>query len=419
MPYTPEQIAMMRKKEAALPDAMRRDPNVNYYEGWFHVTLNTRDGVPVLSICEGDINAADGTADAPRCRLTQLGKAVEKEWRNINRYYKYCICDELQVMPEHIHALLHLLPGNKGHLGRIVNGLMIGCTHAYWDTLGIPWREMRKQLDDVLKHNLEEAGANIDDETRREIEVKHKALIEEHQDRLHMRSFRGPALFVRGYNDMEAITDDEVEIKRQYIRNNPRKRLIQGYRHECFQKHRNRHSRNWTLDRVMNAVAAAFSHNTEKLAMAQKAVKARLNADERGIALDYIGNVELLSSEKKLPLVCHRADANLFEVQKEAVINAARNGFVIVSAFISQKERDIKQLLIAEQLPFVEIIDNGIAEKYKGVGKSFYALAERKLCQITPWKYRYEKDVKVSREMCMVMNELSRVISGRNDDWWK
>lgn len=393
MPYTSEQKAMMRKKEASLPDAMRRDPNVNYYEGWFHVTLNTRDGVPVLSICEGDINAADGTANAPRCRYTKVGRGVIEAWERMPKLYPTVEIDVCEAMPDHFHGLLHLLPGNKKHLGNLIGGFMSGCSHAYWDSLGIDWRS-----------NRFDQGAYA---------------LKVDRDRLHMRSFRGPALFVRGYNDMEAITDDEVEIKRQYIRNNPRKRLIQGYRHECFQKHRNRHSRNWTLDRVMNAVAAAFSYNTEKLAMAQNAVKARLNADERGIALDYIGNAELLSSDKKLPLVCHRADANLFEVQKEAVINAARNGFVIVSAFISQKERDIKQLLIAEQLSFVEIIDNGIAEKYKGVGKSFYALAERKLCQITPWNYRYEKDVKVSREMCMVMNELARVICGKNDDWWK
>lgn len=393
MPYTPEQIAMMRKKEAALPDAMRRDPNVNYYEGWFHVTLNTRDGVPVLSICEGDINAADGTADAPRCRYTKVGRGVIEAWERMPKLYPTVEIDVCEAMPDHFHGLLHLLPGNKKHLGNLISGFMSGCSHAYWDSLGIDWHS-----------NRFDQGAYA---------------LKVDRDRLHMRSFRGPALFVRGYNDMEAVTEEEVEVKRQYIRNNPRKRLIQGYRHECFRKYRNRHSRNWTLDRVMNAVAAAFSYKTEKLVMAQKAVKARLNADERSIVLDYIGNADLLSSEKKLPLICHRADANLFEVQKEDVITAARNGAVIVSAFISQKERDIKQQLIAEQLPFVEIIDNGIAEKYKGVGKSFYALAERKLCQITPWNYRYEKDVKVSREMCVVMNELARVISGRNDDWWK
>lgn len=393
MPYTPEQIAIMRKKEAALPDAMRRDPNVNYYEGWFHVTLNTRDGVPVLSICEGDINAADGMTDAPRCRYTKVGRGVIEAWRRMPKLYPTVEIDVYEAMPDHFHGLLHLLPGNKKHLGNLIGGFMSGCSHAYWDSLGIDWRS-----------NRFDQGAYA---------------LKVDRDRLHMRSYRGPALFVRGYNDMEAITEEEVEVKRRYIRNNPRKRLIQGYRPECFRKYRNRHSRNWTLDRVMNAVAAAFSHNAEKLAMAQKVVKARLNADERGIVLDYIGNADLLSSEKKLPLVCHRADANLFDVQKEAVISAARNGAVIVSAFISQKERDIKQLLIAEQLSFVEIMDNGIAEKYKGVGKSFYALAERRLCQITPWSYRYQKDVKVSREMCMVMNELARVISGKNDDWWK
>lgn len=393
MPYTPEQIAIMRKKEAALPDAMRRDPNVNYYEGWFHVTLNTRDGVPVLSICEGDINAADGMTDAPRCRYTKVGRGVIEAWRRMPKLYPKVEIDVYEAMPDHFHGLLHLLPGNKKHLGNLIGGFMSGCSHAYWDSLGIDWRS-----------NRFDQGAHA---------------LKVDRDRLHMRSYRGPALFVRGYNDMEAITEEEVEVKRRYIRNNPRKRLIQGYRPECFRKYRNMHSSNWTLDRVMNAVAAAFSYNAEKLAMAQKVVKARLNADERGIVLDYIGNADLLSSEKKLPLVCHRADANLFDVQKEAVISAARNGAVIVSAFISQKERDIKQLLIAEQLSFVEIMDNGIAEKYKGVGKSFYALAERRLCQITPWSYRYQKDVKVSREMCMVMNELARVISGKNDDWWK
>ena len=63
-------------------------------------------------------------------------------------------------MPEHLHALLHLLPDNKGHLGRIINGLMIGCTHAYWDTLGIQWREMREQINDALKRYVADTNAD-------------------------------------------------------------------------------------------------------------------------------------------------------------------------------------------------------------------------------------------------------------------
>lgn len=60
---------------------------------------------------------------------------------------------------------------------------MVGCTHAYWDTLGIPWREMTY-----------EKGARAP----------------EWQDRDHTRSFRGPSLFVRGYNDVEAIGEEET-----------------------------------------------------------------------------------------------------------------------------------------------------------------------------------------------------------------
>lgn len=138
------------------------------------------------------------------------------------------------------------------------------------------------------------------------------------------------------------------------------------------------------------------------------------------IGLDYMGNKQLLWAGRKLPLICHGADAAQFEQQKEAVLVAAREGAVIVSAFISPKERDIKNKLMIKLLPFIEITDNGFSEKYKGVGKAFYAIAENRLLQITPWTYLYHKDgPQVSREMCLVMNELARVITGVDDGWWK
>ena len=90
-------------------------------------------------------------------------------------------------MPEHFHGLIYLQPGNKRHLGQIIKGFMIGCSHAYWDILGIPWREMTYTK-----------GVRTP----------------QYNDKDHTKSFRGPALFVRGYNDMEPITPEEVEIKR-------------------------------------------------------------------------------------------------------------------------------------------------------------------------------------------------------------
>lgn len=415
MSLTPEQIAKIRQKEAEKPDALKRDPNVNYYEGWFFVTLNTRNNVPVLSTLEGDVSVDDGEPTAPHCLYTELGKGVKEAWTKIPTFCKTAKVDICEAMPDHFHGLIHLLPGNKRHLGHILGGFMGGCSHIYWDTLGIDWHK-----------NRFDQGANA---------------LRVDRDRDHMQSFRGPALFVHGYNDMEPITQDEVNVKRAYILNNPRKRMIQRDRHLCFRKYRHQHSSNWTAEMVMSAICAdrTFYYDAIRQETAITNILARLNRDAApetsstriitlpsgkqvsmpGIGLDYIGNRALLYSDKKLPLVCHRADAAQFEQQKAAVLSAARNGCIIVSAFISPKERDIRLQLMVEQLPFIEILDNGIPDKYKGVGKAFYALAENRLCQITPWQYQYQKDVKVTREMCLVMNHLARIISGVLDDWWK
>jgi len=37
----------------------------------------------------------------------------------------------------------------------------------------------------------------------------------------------------------------------------------------------------------------------------------------------------------------------------------------------------------------------------------------------TPTVEGQKKPPTISREMCMVMNELARIISGQEDDWWK
>lgn len=403
MPLTPEQIAKIQQKEAETPDALKRNPLYNYTEGWFHVTLNTRGEAPVLGYLTGDPEAEDGSDNAPRCVLTELGRKVEESWNRNPTIYPGIENIEFQIMPEHVHGLVRLKADNKKHLGEIIKGFMIGCTHGYWDTMGIPWQEMTY-----------EKGVRTP----------------QYNDRDHTRSYRGPALMVHGYNEVEAVTEEEVEIKRRYIRNNPRKRLITRSKPDRFRVRLNGSSRNWTLARVLAAVAADpwIRRNAEKCRALQENVSLRLkrqpdNAD--ALALDYVGNRALLAAERKVSLICHRADAALFEKQKEAVMEAARKGAVVVSAFISPKEREIMKRLMQEQLPFIELMDNGFSDRYKPIGKAFYSVAENRHVQITCWTYKYmcpsegKNQSTISREMCLVMNELARIISGVNDDWWR
>ena len=401
---TAAQIAKIRQKEAATPDALKRNPLSNYFEGYFFVTLNTRGEAPILSEVVGKVGAPEGEPDTPHCRYLELGEKVRECWLRNEEIYPGVECIACEVMPEHFHGLLRLKPGNKQHLGRIISGFMSGCTHAYWDTLGIDWRSMS-----YVK------GVRTP----------------EWNDRDHTRSYRGPALFVHGYNDVVPITPEKVQTKIDYIHSQAERRLIKRIMHRYFSIERGMQSRNWTVDVALRAIAADpfFARTPDKCEAAQRNILARLNCQATTQAnthhlspitqLDFLGSREWMASPRKLPLICHRADAHRFEEQKAAVLHAARSGAIIVSAFISPKEREIRNQLMLEFLPFIEITDNGFPDRYKPTGKAFYACAENRLVQITCWRYEYARETVVSREMCLVMNELARVISNQKENWWK
>lgn len=429
MPLTPEQLAKIAQKDAALPAALKRNATTNYYEGYFFITLNTRNYAPILSFIMGRPDAPDDAPDAPACEYTELGRKVMAVWQSVPRFHPQVEIIAAEAMPDHFHGLLRLLPGNRKHLGHLVGSFMGGCTHGYWDTLGIDWRKDRAERLAKGAHALPPD-----------------------RDRDHTCSFRGPSLFVRGYNDMEAVTPEQVQTKLRYIREQARRALIKGTLRDRFLVHRSCTARGWTLDTIRRGLRADrfYAHNPDRLEHILRSLLPRIpmlpaivsaspsasssasssasptaspsaspSASSPKPLLSYVGCSALLSAERKLPLVCHRSDAPFFERQRDAVLRAAREGAVIVSAFVSPKEREIGRLLLMEQLPVIEVCDNGFGDRYKPSGKSFYACAENRLVQISPWNYEYCRDLAVNREVCLVMNELARVIAGVGDGWWK
>ena len=74
MPLTPEQLAKIAQKDAAQSAALKRNASTNYYEGYFFITLNTRDYAPILSYISGRPDAPDNASDTPRCEYTELGR---------------------------------------------------------------------------------------------------------------------------------------------------------------------------------------------------------------------------------------------------------------------------------------------------------------------------------------------------------
>ena len=393
MSFTPEQKLKIYQKENSLPAALRRDMLTNYREGYFFVTINTRDKIPVLCTIVGRPDAPAESAEAPRCLHSRLGDNVIACWYNIPHFHPTVEILDCEVMPDHFHGLLRLHAEGHTHLGIIIRGFMIGCTHAYWDSLGIAWRKS----PGVITHD--------------------------YRDRNHTRSFRGPALFVRGYNDVEVISAEQVENKIRYIHEQARRAVIKQHTPSCFLIHRCCSAHGWTTEALQRALQQDRFLATDAV-RCQKALE-KINQrifphnENRKPTLSYIGNCNLLRVPHKLPLVCHRADASHFEKQKNAIMQAAQKGCIIVSAFISPREREIKKELLAKGFPVIEVTDNGFPDRYKPTGKAFYACAENRLLQISPWTYEYSRHTEVTREMCLVMNELARVITNSKDYWWK
>ena len=97
--------------------ALKRSTSTNYYEGYFFITLNTRDYAPILSYISGRPDAPEGAPDAPRCEYTELGRKVMAVWQTVPRFHPQVEIIAAEAMPDHFHGLLRLKAGNRKHLG--------------------------------------------------------------------------------------------------------------------------------------------------------------------------------------------------------------------------------------------------------------------------------------------------------------
>ena len=66
---------------------------------------------------------------------------------------------------------------------------------------------------------------------------------------------------------------------------------------------------------------------------------------------------------------------------------AARRGIVMVSPFISPQEKQVMEVLLKEEHPFIYIADNGFRDYYKPQASLFDAVAAGRVLILSPWEY--------------------------------
>ena len=133
-----------------------------------------------------------------------------------------------------------------------------------------------------------------------------------------------------------------------------------------------------------------------------------------GRSFDGVGNVALLHAEDYdvvhvrsiwVKAAEHGDNQTLRDYMNSCVLKA-RKGAVMVSPFISPQEKQVMQVLINEQHPFILLADNGFRDYYKPSDALFDACAAGRVLILSPWPYDAGKR-HISRADCVNLNNMA------------
>lgn len=138
------------------------------------------------------------------------------------------------------------------------------------------------------------------------------------------------------------------------------------------------------------------------------------NVDVNGRIFSTVGNMRLLMEAKRTPV---HVRYNMTEAARlgnpqplrdymDSCYTSARQGYVMVSPFISSHEREVLDFLIQEQYPVIYLADNGFRDYYKPSARLFDAVNAGNMLILSPWSYDPTKR-HVSRADCIALNNLA------------
>ena len=411
---------------------MKRRSHTHDYcrSGYYHITISTAQALhQPLGKIAGRLDKPDGDSDGPHVELSSLGQMVEQELRvSIQHYYPMLEVMEYVVMPEHLHFLLVAhrdimsKNGKPTHLGHVIAGFKYGCNKRYWAMTGRAATAVTPATESPgtrREGSGEQAGGQSGPP-----EPESPGTGSEEPGGSQSRVLgdsvtkqEAPPLFDAGYCDVMPIDAAQLATQRAYIRGNPRSRLLRTTNRQWLQPQR--HTVNTAVSiRALNGFLqreSPWQLTPDSFA----AITQRLLKDNGYVICDSYGNAELLQ-RKLLPVVCHRKDAALFELQKARCMAEAASGTVLVSARISQREQNIMDAVSALGFPIIRIEDNGFPDIYHPSAQRMDDCASGRLLLLTPWSYQIRSHMEsISTLECKTMNCIAQAVCRQKDDWWK
>lgn len=178
-------------------------------------------------------------------------------------------------------------------------------------------------------------------------------------------------VFDPDFNDRIIYANDSLDDVFKYIRHNPYRLAVRQKRRSFFQKERNK-----------------FIEKCE---------------------VQAYGNLFHLRNPFKYALIVHKADDDkVFGAKMDECVYFAANGGVIVSAFISPREKEIRREIEAIGGKIILIDEKILGDREKPARHDFDLCSEGRLLILTPLRFANRpKREHPSRSECLQMNDLA------------
>lgn len=316
--------------------------------GIYHVTLTVPSREPLL----GTLEIPQNDPTLAHVIRTALGEAIVEELYVMCKHYPAIRILQFCLMPDHLHAIIHVT--------RVMDTSIRNVIRGYWQGVKKHGRAFTLSISPELNSGTTDKGAGTTDKGA-EVFFPFPVFTE--------RPFIRP-LSRRG----------QLDTMMRYVQMNPQRLATKRLKPGFFR------------------------------------VQREMVIGERSYA--GVGNATLLMAERFEAVHVRRAmvqkaeqgdDVPLRDYMNGCVL-AARKGVVMVSPFISPQEKQVMEVLVRENLPFILLTDNGFREYYKPTDTLFDACAAGRVLILSPWEYDADKR-HISREDCVALNRMAEEIT--------
>ena len=356
------------------PSMLRRCVGHDYTERMMYmVTMVTEGRRPLFGKMTGRSDAPADSEQSPRVELSELGRRVYEELMATPAHHPEMSVVALQMMPDHLHAILFVKKKMEQPLGMALRGFKQKCNQHYRElVLGVKSVALATQHTTQATQQTGQATQQTGQATQHTGQATQQTeLTREKKDRRGEDRTHG-MLFARGYNDKLLLRDGQLQRWMDYLRDNPRRLLMKREQPDLF--------------RVQRGLMIA------------------------GQQFSSIGNRFLLERPVKLQVQCSRRLTDEQIAEKQAWwLEQAHSGAVLVSPCISKGEKQVMRAAFDEGLPIIVLQENGFTDLAKPGGRRMEACARGQLLLLAPWEHHNER-LTIRRNQCLALNDMAKLI---------